>query len=81
MFFFKNVFVKFGLNLSESKFLNINFKKKYKIYLFFAKNQYYFTKFFNSLHVNNLTTFIYFNLLLFMLRKNFNNNSYKLLYI
>ena len=80
MFFLKNVFVLFGLGLKKDNFLNINFKKKYKIYLFFQKNKAYFNRFFNILSINNLTVFIYLNFLQFILKKNFNNDKFKLLW-
>ena len=79
MFFLKNVFVLFGLGLKKDNFLNINFKKKYQIYLFFQKNKVYFNRFFGILSINNLTVFLYLNFLQFILKKNFNSDKFKLL--
>jgi hypothetical protein len=82
MFFLKNVFVLFGLGLKKDNFLNINFKKKYQIYLFFQKNIKYILidfLFFGILSINNLTVFLYLNFLQFILKKNFNSDKFKLL--
>ena len=77
MFFFKNVFLLFYVGFRKNNFLKISFKKRYKLYMFFKKNEVYFSKFFNVLKLKGLTPFFYVAFIQFFLKKNFDNNSFR----
>ena len=77
MFFLKNNFILLYAGLYKNNFLNVSFKRRYKLYTFFKNNESYFTKFFNIINVKGLTPYLYINFIQFLLKKNFNNNKFK----
>jgi hypothetical protein len=77
MFFLKNTFILLYAGVEKNNFLNISFKKKYKLYTFFKKYESYFVKFFDILNIKGLTPYLYVNFVQFLLKKNFSNNRFK----
>jgi hypothetical protein len=77
MFFLKNNFILLYAGLDKNNFLNVSFKRRYKLYTFFQNNESYFTKFLNILNIKGLTPYLYINFIQFLLKKNFNNNKFK----
>jgi len=77
MFFLKNIFILFYIGFKKNNFLNVSFKKRYKLYLFFKKHEVYFSRFFNILNIKGLTPFLYVTFVQFFLKKNFDNSKFR----
>ena len=77
MFFIRNIFILFYLGFKKNNFSQLNFKKKYKLYLFFSKYNSYFSRFFSLFNLKNLTPFYYFFFFNFIIKKNFNHDKFK----
>lgn len=80
MFFIRNIFFLFYVGFKRNNFLNLNFKKKYKLYFFMSKYNLYFSRFFSLFNFKGLTSFYYFYFFYFMVKKNFNNNKFNVLW-